>query len=166
MNKSIEFVKKRVSSDAFTGFGNIKDKQNHVIPYTKIVKYNELKNTFCFGNKTIKARFKYNPYADFDYLVAQSCYCDGTLSLAFALCDKIVERIFTGKSCYEPKKPKDLYKRPEDYEILFELGDFVFVEEYEKQFATRDKPWINSKFTVILPVKCDFFERNRSDKYE
>lgn len=36
--------------------------------------------------------------------------------------------------------------------------DFVLAEECGQQFATKEKPWIKSRFTVMLSIKCDFIE--------
>lgn len=61
---------------------------------------------------------------------------------------------------YAPKIPKDAEEYLYNYDILFGVGDFVFVEEHVERFSTKEKPWIKSRFTVMLPIKCDFEEKN------
>lgn len=32
-------------------------------------------------------------------------------------------------------------------------GNFVLAEEFGDQFATKEKPWMKSRFTAMLPIK-------------
>lgn len=48
---------------------------------------------------------------------------------------------------------------PENYDVSFEVGNFVFAEEYGEQFATEEKPWMKCRFTVMLPIKSSFIRR-------
>lgn len=156
-DKSLKFAKERISSSAFVCLENIEEKMQR-IPYS-MVRREKIENKLAFGYKTMHISVLYNPEAEFDYLSSASCRCDGTLTFAFDLCDEIIVNLLSGKSCYEFKKPKDLDISPWNYDVEFEVGDFVFVEEYGKQFSTKEKPWMTSRFTVMLPVKCDFKKR-------
>ena len=54
------------------------------------------------------------------------------------------------KTCNGNKTiPKDL----NGYSIIYTVGDFVLAEELSDEFATKDKPWMKSRFTVMLPIR-------------
>lgn len=170
-DKSLEFVKKRIASGVCNGMENDKYEHMNEIDFTTIaskIQFNELvevsenlwKTKLLFENgKTTEVSVKHNPNAQFDYFSTERCICDGTLLFAVELCKKIFNKILTGQSCYTPKMPKDAGEKPYNYDISFEIGNFVFTEEYGEQFATEDKPWMKSRFTVMLPIKCDFVEK-------
>lgn len=170
-DKSLEFVKKRITSGVCNGMENNEYEHINEIDFLAIVRkiqFNELVEVFenlwktklLFDNgKTAEISVKYNPNAQFDYFSTESCCCDGTLLFGVELCKKIFIKILSGQSCYIPKKPKDAEQYPYNYDIAFEVGNFVFAEEYGKQFATKEKPWLQSRFTVMLPIKCDFVEK-------
>lgn len=45
-----------------------------------------------------------------------------------------------------------------------EIGDFKIEEEYG-DFGIKEKPWMSSKFTVSLPVRCEYIlKENENDK--
>lgn len=170
-DKSLEFVKKRIASGVCNGMENNKYEHMNEIDFLAIVskiQFNELvevsenlwKTKLLFDNgKTTEISVKYNPNAQFDYFSTESCRCDGTLLFAIEMCKKIFNKILVGQSCYIPKKPKDIEKNPYNYDVYFEVGNFVFAEEYGEQFTTKEKPWMKSRFTVMLPIKCDFAEK-------
>ena len=50
----------------------------------------------------------------------------------------------------------DIYDNIKDYIVDYTIGDFVFGDEYDlKKFGTKEKPWMHSRFTVMLPIKFD-----------
>lgn len=155
-DKTLEFAKERISSGIFVGLENIATEKIKQISYQTIVKHKKLEQSLDFDGKTMRISVSYNPGAEFDYLASERCCCDGTLVFAMELCEQILIKLLSGKSCYEPKKPKELDEKPWDYDVELEVGDFVFVEEYGENFSTKEKLWMTSRFTVMLPVKCDF----------
>lgn len=169
--KSLELVKKRIASGVCNGMENDKYEHMNEIDFPTIaskIRFNELvevsenlwETKLPFENgKTTGISVKYNPNAQFDYFSTESCRCDGTFLFDIELCEKVFINVLSGESCYIPKKPKDADEKPCNYDISFEVGDFVFAEEYGEQFATKDKPWMKSRFTVALPIKCDFIEK-------
>lgn len=166
--KSLEFVKKRIASGVCNGMENDEYEHMNEIAFTAIaskIQFNGLaevsenlwKTKLLFDNgETTEISVKYNPNAQFDYFSTESCCCDGTLLFIVELCEKIFNKILTGQSCYTPKIPKDAGEKPYNYDVAFEVGNFVFAEEYGEQFATENKRWMKSRFTVMLPIKCDF----------
>ena len=56
------------------------------------------------------------------------------------------------KTCNVNKEiPKDLT----GYSIVYTVGDYVLAEEFGKEFSTEDKPWMQYRFTAMLPIKFD-----------
>ena len=172
-DKSLEFVKKRIASGVCNGMENNKYEHMNEIDFPTIaskIKFNECveisenlwKTKLLFENgETTEISVKHNSNAQFDYFSTESFCCDGTLLFMLELCEKVLNRILTGQSCYIPKIPKDAGEKPYNYDISFEVGNFVFAEEYGEQFATEDKRWMKSRFTVMLPIKCDFIEKQK-----
>lgn len=172
--KSLDFVKKRIASGICDGIENEKNTtiiEADFIEIAKRMKFNKIvqvsENLWEIqlpleSNKSVKILVSYNPDADYDYISSESCYCDGTIYFFAGLCSKIFEKILTGQSLYAPKIPKDAEEYLYNYDISFEVGDFVLIEEYGEQFATKEKPWMQSRFTVMLPIKCDFIKNGNN----
>lgn len=113
----------------------------------------------CGDMKEVNIEVQYNPDADFDYFTTESCICDGTLMFYFDLCREILEKLFFGNTQYKPKLPENYEKDMDKYIIKYVVGDFVFSDEFGEEFATEDKPWMLSRFSVMLPIKIDFVNR-------
>lgn len=172
-DKSLEFIKKRIASGVCNGMENNKYEHMNEIDFPTIankIQFTELvdvsenlwKTKLLFENgETTEISVKYNPSAQFDYFSTERCCCDGTMLFMVELCEKVFNKILTGQSCYIPKIPKDVGEKPYNYDVSFEVGNFVFAEEYGEQFATEDKRWMKSRFTVMLPIKCDFIEKQQ-----
>lgn len=171
--KSLEFAKKRIASGECGGMENDKFKHMNEVNFhliTENFQFNECVKAsdnlweveFLVNgtDKKVKLLVKHNPDAEFDYISIKRCCCDGTLCFFVGLCKEILEKIFSRQSICMPKIPKDIEESPENYDISFEVGNFVFAEEYGKQFATEEKPWMNCRFTAMLSIKCDFVRRN------
>lgn len=171
-NKSLDFAKKRIASGKCGDMEN--DKFEHMnevnfrviadnIQFNECVKVSdnlwEVEFLVKGTDKSVKLSLKHNPDAEFDYISIERCYCDGTLCFFTSLCEEILEKILSGESAYTPKIPKDIDESPENYDISFEVGNFVFAEEYGEKFATKEKLWMKCRFTAMLPVKCDFARR-------
>ena len=107
-----------------------------------------------FGNSII-----YNPNAEFEYFTMERCCCDGTLSFFNFLTDDIIHSLAKGETHNKKKEPDDNKNDLYAYDRIYEIGDFVFGEEHNERFATDDKPWMKSRFTVFLPIKMEFIKR-------
>lgn len=170
-DKSLEFVKKRIASGVCNGMENNKYEHMSEIDFPVIarkIRFNECveisenlwKIKIPFENgKTTEISVKHNLNAKFDYFSTEVRRCDGTLIFAVELCEKIFSKILTGRSCYTPKMPKGAEEKPYNYDIVFEVGNFVFAEEYGEQFATKEKPWLKERVTVMLPIRSEFIEK-------
>lgn len=168
MGKSLEFVKERIASDQCNGMENNK--------YESMIEQ-DIRELFtvvtCTKNGTILADIPYlradvpylkgdkpyfnviikrDPDADFEYFTMQRCNCDGTFVFFQDLMDECIDKMIHLKTCNVNKEiPKDLT----GHSIIYTVGDFVLAEEFGDEFATKEKPWMKSRFTAMLPIKFD-----------
>lgn len=164
MGKSLEFVKKRIVSGQCNGMENNK--------YEAIIEQDvrELFETVtCTKDGIILADvpyligdshhfnvvIKYNPDMNFEYFTMQRCNCDGTFVFFQVLMNICINKMITLKTRNANKEiPKDLT----GCSIIYTIGDFVLAEEFGDEFATKEKPWMKSRFTAMLPIKFDVVE--------
>lgn len=161
MGKSLEFVKERIASGQCNGMENNKYESMieqdirelfTVITYTKdgtiLIDVPYLKGDKTYFNVIIK----HDPDADFEYFTMQRCNCDGTFVFFQDLMGECIDKMIHLKTCNVNKEiPKDLT----GYSIIYTVGDFVLAEEFGDEFATKEKPWMKSRFTAMLPIKFD-----------
>ena len=181
--KSLEFVKQRIAS------GMCGDMKNNIysdmfeVEFKKIVDMIECKtNITQRGNtwehnyigicdngdkKEMEVIIECNTDAKFEYFTIESCLCDGTFIFYFEPCRRILGKMFMGTTYYKPKLPKNYENEMEKYVMKYTVGDFVFANEFGEEFATEDKPWMLSRFSVMLPIKCDFIKKEhmKTKKY-
>ena len=98
----------------------------------------------------------YNPNAEFEYFTMQRCTCDGTLIFYNDLMEEILRSLASGETYNKEKEPNDFANHLADYDRIYEIGDLVFGDEFNKKFGIKEKPWMQSRFTVFLPIKMDF----------
>lgn len=161
MGKSLEFVKERIASGQCNGMENNKYESMieqdirelfTVVNYTKngtiLADVPYLKGDKPYFNVIIK----HDPDADFEYFTMQRCNCDGTFVFFQDLMGECIDKMIHLKTCNVNKEiPKDLT----GYSIVYTVGDFVLAEEFGDEFATKEKPWMKSRFTAMLPIKFD-----------
>lgn len=174
--KSLEFVKKRIDSGECGDMKNNHYSSMREVCFTDIAsqklntdivdrksdsewKLKLYAKSECGDKKQVNIEVQYNPNTDFDYFTMKSCRCDGTLIFYFELCEKILENVFLGNTQYKPKLPENYENDMDKYIIKYVVGDFVFANEFGEEFATEDKPWMLSRFSVMLPIKCDFVKK-------
>ena len=161
MGKSLEFVKERIASGQCNGMENNRYKSMieqdirelfTIITCTKdgtiLIDVPYLKGDKPYFNVIIKR----DPDADFEYFTMQRCNCDGTFVFFQDLMGECIDKMIHLKTCNVNKEiPKDLT----GYSIIYTVGDFVLAEEFGDEFATKEKPWMKSRFTAMLPIKFD-----------
>lgn len=174
--KSLEFVKQRIAS------GMCGDMRNNNYSYMHEVDFNWIFDMMeCNANITkrentwehnyvwlyendkkreMKVIIEYNPNEKFEYFTTECCLCDGTAYFYFQLCEKILEKLLIGTTYYKPKLPENYENEMEKYVMKYTVGDFIFASEFGEEFATEDKPWMLSRFSVMLPIKCDFVKKS------
>lgn len=175
MGKSLEFVKQRIASRECKGMENNVYTSMYQTLFPEIIKQmkfggnikfreNKWENNFLVKFKDGTERelntiTEYNPDAEFEYFTMERCACDGTFVFYFDLCARVLSKVFTGETCNKSKLPDNFEDIMSEYTIKYTVGDFVFGEEYGEEFATEEKPWMQSRFSVMLPIRCDFIKR-------
>ena len=163
MGKSLEFVKERIASGQCNGMENNKYESMieqdirelfNVVDYTKDrtiladIPYLKKDDGKPYFNVVIKRDLN----ADFEYFTMQRCSCDGIFVFFQSLMKKCISKMIHLKTCNVNKEiPKDLT----GYSIVYTVGDFVLAEEFGDEFSTKEKPWMQSRFTAMLPIKFD-----------
>lgn len=94
----------------------------------------------------------YNENTDFSYFTMERCYCDGTFAFYQELIKHILLKLLD-LNTYDKRVdiPDNLY----GHEVKYTVGDFVLTHEYGSKFATEEKPWMKSRFSVMLPIKFE-----------
>lgn len=166
MGKSLKFVKERIASGQCNGMENNKYEsmiEQDIRELFTTVNYT--KNGIILADipylKDFNVVIKYDPDADFEYFTMQRCNCDGTFIFFQNLMGECIDKMIYLKTCNVNKEiPKDLT----GYSIVYTVGDFVLAEEFGNEFATKEKPWMQSRFTAMLPIKFDVV-RNGEQQY-
>ena len=165
MGKSLEFVKDRIRSGGTNGMENTKyNWMEEQIPFEVLKESLQLaitgsilcNQTFKYNilNKgTLKVKLIYNPDVEYDYFTIQRCLSDGTYAHLYELMEICVENIINFKTYFKSVKiPKDL----SEHTIIYTIGDFVLASETDREkFKTEDKPWLDCRFTAMLPIKFE-----------
>lgn len=120
-----------------------------------------IKSDTDLGELTVSV--KYNPLGDFEYCTMERCRNDGTFVFYRELIERNIMKIFCGQTYNSTKLPKDFYDHIDRYEMNYEIGDLVLASEYSSKFATKEKPWMRSRFTVFMPIKMSF-KMKKDDK--
>lgn len=176
--KSIEFVKERIAS----GLANLnlqndaKFTELRFDDYIKTHTKEEFQNGFIdnkcqFKYKNTKAivdgkevtgdiivNILYDENANFEYFTMERCICDGTLIFIDELIQKVFLKVMQIQTVNNEKVPDGFNENPFIYELVYTVGNFVICDEYG-DFGTEEKPWLKSRFTVMLPIKFDVIKR-------
>lgn len=88
--------------------------------------------------------------ADFEYFTSDSCTHDGTYYFVMECMYNCAKNVVTG-STYSTSK-----KEPFDgCKIKYTIGNFVVLNEFDDKFRTDEKPWLQERTTVLLPLKYE-----------
>jgi hypothetical protein len=105
------------------------------------------------GNRNVI--IEYNPNAKFEYFTMEACKCDGTLLFLNEIMYEAFKKVLMCTTYNTNTVPADLMDRYWDYDTCYTVGDFVVNTEYG-EFGTTEKPWMNTKWTAMLPIKCEW----------
>lgn len=161
MNKSLEYVKKRIEDDTCNNMTTEEFSDMGVTPL-KFFFENRSEGTITLASikdtNEVIADLRYDPEADFNYFITETCVCDGTLMFMKELMSKILVKIQNLGTCYQPAidhiKPDVI----DNYKVHYVVGDFI-TNSYIVESPDKDKPWMCDKFTVMLPVKFSLEKR-------
>lgn len=175
--KSVEFVKKRIKN----GFADVLLQNDAKFFELKFDEYISSNTTEEFGknfvngkcNLILKSKANVNgeeitgdlvinichdENSDFEYFTMEQCVCDGTLIFMSELVERVFLKVLHCQTVNSEKVPSNFKNDPFNYEICYTVGNFVICDEYGN-FGTEEKPWMKSRFTVMLPIKFDVVKR-------
>lgn len=178
---AIEFVKERIKSELtniplqddakfsefkfndFIKTRTIEEFQNGFIDNKCKVKYENSKvivgGKEVTGDIIVNILYDENAKSKFESFIMERCTCDGTLIFMDELIQKVFLKLMQIQTINNEKVPDDFNENPFIYEILYTVGNFVICDEYG-DFGTEEKPWLKSRFTVMLPIKFDIIKSN------
>lgn len=164
MNKSLEYIKKRISSPG-TRFSDRNMSNAYVIPLKQFMKFDESNLKVCkyiFQENSHEfaflANFIYGSNADYEYFTSKVCIHDGTLLFVNETIRNCIDNILYVKTYNITKGfPKEL----NGAEFTYTIGDIVVVneyDEYDSKFAPPEKPWLQERTTVMIPLIYSYKE--------
>lgn len=154
MSHSYDFCKRRCADKDVCGFYDRKWDDVSEYPFVGVIKKElPLRYVLKGDGITVSVEIYYNPNADFQYFTSYSATTDGTmifdLDAMKKLCDMVV---FCETYFKEAGAPHN------GSHITYTVGDFVVIREYGKEFATKEKPWLRERLTVMLPIRYEVRE--------
>lgn len=163
MNKSIDFVKQRIRSGCYGGMENNKYESMIELSFADGCKMCEFdfdkSHSFVMNTEhsdgTIKnfhMTITHDVNANFGYFTMERCSSDGTYLHYYELIRNVLLKLLKLTTCdTRVEIPSDL----SGHEIKYTVGNFVLAGEYGDEFATKEKPWMKSRFSVMLPIKFE-----------
>jgi hypothetical protein len=100
----------------------------------------------------------YEPKCNFDYYTSESCLCNGDPRYMDGLIDKIIFNIMNCRTYNNNNLPADYETNYWDYNVRYTIGDFI-VQTNNLSPEEWETPEKNIKFTVMLPIKCEWFKK-------
>ena len=155
MNKSLEYIKKRIEEGNCDRMSMEEFSDMGVFPFKQFFR-EDVGDTMILAltkdQQDVFADLTYNPNADFNYFTLKSCVCDGTLVFMTELMEEILKKIGRLETCYAPIIRDIPQEEIQNYKLHYEVGDFI-TNTYIVAPPDKDKPWMCDKFTVMLPIK-------------
>lgn len=168
MGSSLDYVKRQIESGRY---GMENDDFSSIFEcntlnflehngYINIEDGNASKKYECmYGNDvSFNLMLQYDPNADFESIIIMRCNCDGSLAFYDDLMRKCLNKIITLQSCDKlMENPATL----NGYTLMYSIGDFVLGDEFGDKFTTKEKPWMQSRFTAMLPIKFKLMKKSK-----
>lgn len=167
-SKSLDFINQRIKSGLASGiskdikFDSMSEvnflefcRERNIIDKDKT--YRETKCKVVDREEYMTQIIQYDSDADFQCFTTARCRCDGTMLFYLDLMLECIDDLFEFHVwCKEVEIPKKL----NGITLKYTVGNFVLAEEFGDQFTTKVKPWMRSRFTVMLPIKCEVIKEN------
>lgn len=103
------------------------------------------------GNKVnLAIDIVFDENADFEYFTSSSCTYDGTIAFKMQLMSECIQSVCCGETY-----SMNIRKPSTGCTIIYTVGNFVLLDEFGEQFASDDKPWLEQRTTVLLPLKSE-----------
>lgn len=101
------------------------------------------------GDKEYLVRLSFDPDSQFAYFASASIISDGTLSFDLNMMHRLAERVVTLQTADKTKLDLDFS------EVHWTIGNFALLQEHCRIFAPKGKPWMQTRATVLLPLRMD-----------
>ena len=162
MGKSLDYIKQRVLEQQNTNLDIAFDNAFEVSP-KQFLKFNEnnqlslvWKNDDADPKLDISVKVTYDPDTDFKYFTTSSSRHDGTMLFIYENIETCLKKILSLQT-YD--KSIGLPNDANNCNYFYTIGDIVVVNEYGMQFATDEKPWMQQRTTVMIPIVFHYEEK-------
>ena len=168
--KSINFIKDRINNDYCGDMkNNTYDSFEEINPINYLKEYfngydletNALEYTIKTNDEEIDIAIEYNEDESFEYFTNETVICDGTLIFFNELINKVISKVAQCGTYNIHTAPKDFKNNLSNYKIKYIIGNLVLTTEYDDKFSTKEKPWMKSRFTVMLPIKVEYIKKEK-----
>lgn len=160
MSESLEFCKKRASNPEVSSFADrdwskavevdVAPIFHEMVGHDKWFTVSGYRENGAAFQCTVIVRI--NPFGEYDYFASDSFLSDGTLLFEHESMMKILSRVIClGSYNKELGEPHNLC------EVYIRIGNFVVLNEHGN-FKTEDGRQMNSRTTILLPVKMKYDE--------
>lgn len=161
-NKSINFIKDRIQNSYCGDMeNNTYDSFREVSPITYL-KNNTLEYTIKTNDEEIDVGIEYNADESFEYFTNETVICDGSLIFFNELIDKVLSKVIQCNTYNKYNVPNDFKNNLSSYKMKYVIGNLVLATEHGDKFSTEKKPWMKSRFTVMLPIKVEYIKKEIS----
>lgn len=110
----------------------------------------------CANGKIINEVY-YDVNADFNYFTMSRNINDGTFLFMQETMQEVLNKVILGKT-YN-KKIMGIIPNYGNYfdshHFKYTIGNIVCCTEYSEEFATKEKPYLTSRYTALLPIKFE-----------
>ena len=155
MSKSFDFCIEKVQDPGRSTIADRDYSEAFEVPLYTVFEYFKDKKVLNLGDESLSVTITYDPDADFQYFTNVSSTHDGTLMFVIDNMVACLNKVLHLETYYSPAGcPKNF----DGAEIYYTVGNFVVCNEYGEQFATKEKPWIEERTTVMLPIAYSFRE--------
>ena len=157
MSKSFEWVKARASNPNVSGLAD-RD-WNKAVEYDaftifKKSIYGESENGVVYisvDGKQFCVHFLFDANAEYDYFTGATELNDGTFFFESAMCLNIADKVCTLQTVNKEKIAHGINFS----NVYWTIGNFAVLSENGDKFASRDKPWMKTRLTAVLPLKME-----------
>lgn len=161
MGNSIEYIKGRIKMGdtklSTRKFGSMYEKNIYdIIEENDTNKLYELETS----DGMLVSEVYYDENAEFDCYVESSSRNDGTFVHMYRVAERVLKIFFeyiTHNSEVWKEDP-DVEGNVKTYHFKYTIGNIVCCSEHGDEFSTKEKPWMKSKFTALLPIKIEIVE--------
>lgn len=110
----------------------------------------------CANGKIISELY-YDINVDFNYFTMSRNINDGTLLFMQTAIEDVLNKVmstvtYNKKIMSEVPNNKDFIN---SHHLKYTIGNIVCCTEHNEEFATKEKPYLTSRYTALLPIKFE-----------